>query len=35
MEKIALITDSASDINPELVKKYNINIAEIICKTSK
>ncbi|WP_294374322.1 DegV family protein [uncultured Clostridium sp.] len=26
MEKIALITDSASDINPELVKKYNINI---------
>lgn len=26
MEKIALITDSASDINSELVKKYNINI---------
>ena len=26
MEKIALITDSASDINSELIKKYNINI---------
>ena len=26
MEKIALITDSASDINSELIKKYNINV---------
>lgn len=26
MEKIALITDSASDINPELIKKYNIHV---------
>lgn len=26
MEKIALITDSASDINSDLIKKYNINI---------
>lgn len=26
MEKILLITDSASDINPELLKEYNINV---------
>ena len=26
MEKIALITDSASDINSDLIKKYNINV---------
>jgi DegV family protein with EDD domain len=26
VEKIALITDSASDINSELIKKYNINV---------
>lgn len=26
MEKIALITDSASDIDSELIKKYNINV---------
>ena len=26
MEKIALITDSASDISPELIKKYNIHV---------
>ncbi|NAS16857.1 DegV family EDD domain-containing protein [Clostridium butyricum] len=26
MEKIALITDSASDINSELIKKYNIHV---------
>lgn len=26
MEKILLITDSASDINPDLIKKYNINV---------
>lgn len=26
MEKILLVTDSASDINPDLIKKYNINV---------